>query len=164
VCPEPEQLRPALDRAQHQLDSRPAEACRQHASAESTGELIKLEEMLSDAADAAKEAISIRRRLGAERDRDNEPTPPAQGSDLGPAAGVRNFVDGEGRAWHVWEVAPEQLTARLRPGTYAGDYQSGWLAFESDDGNERRRLPGHPRDWREFGAAEIEALCRDARR
>lgn len=125
---------------------------------------MRLEEVLTDAADAAKEAISIRRRLGAERDRDAEASAPqGQGSDVAPVAGVRNFVDGEGKAWHVWEVAPEQLTARSRPGTYAGDYQSGWLAFESDEGSERRRLPGYPRDWRELGAPEIEALCRGAR-
>jgi hypothetical protein len=74
---------------------------------------------------------------------------------------VRDFVDAEGRTWHVWEVPPEQLSGR-RPGAYAGDYETGWLAFESVDGHERRRLPRYPRDWRELGTSVIEALCRDA--
>jgi len=163
VCPEPEQLRPALDRAQNELDSRLAEACGQHGSDESTGELIKLEEILTEAALAAKEAISIRRRLGVERDKDaSAAQSQAEGSELGPPVGVRDFVDAEGRAWHVWEVPPEQLSARSRPGVYAGEYQSGWLAFETADGEERRRLPRYPREWREIDGQGIESLCREA--
>ncbi len=162
VSAEPEQLKPALERAQHELGARLNEACTEHAPDESTGELIKLEELLSDAAQAAKEAISIRRRLGVERERraaiaQNEQ--PARGPD----EGVREFVDTDGRAWQVWEVPPEQLSARSRPGAYAGDYESGWLAFESPDGGERRRLPHYPRHWRELDATSIERLCQEAR-
>lgn len=168
MCPEPEQLRPALERAQTELDSRLAEACEKRAGDESTGQLIRLEELLTDAAHAAKEAISIRRRLGAERRRDAPPEGPALAaiSSVHPegesAEGIRNFVDANGRLWHVWEVPPEQLSARARPGTYAGDFEGGWLAFEARDGSERRRLPGYPRDWRHLANEKIEALCCDA--
>ena len=159
---EPEHLKPALERAQTELDARLNEACTQHAADESTGELIRLEEILSDAAQAAKEAISIRRRLGVERQRRSEPVQAEEGHE-GPGEGVREFVDMHGRAWQVWEVPPEQLSARSRPGAYAGEYESGWLAFESPDGGERRRLPQYPRNWRELDLEAIERLCRDAR-
>ena len=162
MCPEPEQLRPALDRAQTELDARLTEACTEHTPDESTGELIKLEEILTDAAHAAKEAISIRRRLGVERAKTGSADASASdASTLDSDQGVRDFVDAEGRTWHVWEVPPEQLSGR-RPGAYAGEYETGWLAFESVDGGERRRLPRYPRDWRELGPGAIEALCRDA--
>lgn len=162
MSPDPDPLKPALERAQTELDARLAEACTKHAADESTGELIKLEELLTDAAQAAKEAISIRRRLGVERDRGTtaERVDGGTGESEG---GVRDFVDATGRTWHVWEVPPEQLSARSRPGAYAGEYETGWLAFESVDGAERRRLPNYPRTWRELGAEGIEALCRDAR-
>lgn len=159
---EPEQLRPALERAQMELDARLTEACTNHVADESTGELIKLEEVLSDAAHAAKEAISIRRRLGVERERQSA----VEGQEAaaeGAEEGVRDFVDMQGRAWQVWEVPPEQLSARSRPGAYAGEFESGWLAFESPDGGERRRLPHYPRNWRELAPDAIERLCRDAK-
>jgi hypothetical protein len=165
VCPEPEPLRPALERAQTELDSRLAEACEHHEADESTGQLIKLEELLTDAAHAAKEAISIRRRLGADRQRQAPETrhPSDHESLEEKAAGIRDFVDADGRTWHVWEVPPEQLSVRARPGTYAGDFEGGWLAFEAEEGGERRRLPGYPRDWQQLANDRIEALCREAR-
>ena len=162
MSPEPEHLKPALARVQTELDERLSEACSQHAADESTGELIKLEEILTDAAQAAKEAISIRRRLGVDREREAA-TGQAEPRNADESEGVRDFVDATGRAWHVWEVPPEQLSARSRPGAYAGEYETGWLAFESVDGAERRRLPHYPREWRELDTDAIEALCRDAR-
>ena len=59
----PESLRPILDDAQTRLEQHLDEVCHEKPSAESTGELIKLEETLSLAAEAAKEAISLRRRI-----------------------------------------------------------------------------------------------------
>lgn len=162
--PEPEQLRPALERVQNELDSRLAEACENHGADESTGQLIRLEELLTNAAEAAKEAISIRRRLGADRRAFSTEAPGAHGEAAADTVeGIRDFVDANGRLWHVWEVPPEQLSARARPGTYAGDFEGGWLAFESGDGAERRRLPGYPREWREMTNDLIEGLCRDAK-
>ena len=168
MSPEREQLKPALERAQSELDANLAEACDSHAADESTGKLIRLEELLTDAAAAAKEAISIRRRLGADRQRDSssEEPPTEAGASARPpdesAEGIREFVDANGALWRVWEVPPEQLNARARPGPFAGDFQGGWLAFESADGSERRRLPGYPRDWYHLANENIEALWRDA--
>jgi hypothetical protein len=182
VRPEPDHLRPALERAQTELDARLAEACENHDADESTGQLIRLEELLTDAAHAAKEAISIRRRLGVDRreavaasfptqtakpERQESRDVGAGGQQAGappndPVEGIRDFVDAAGKVWHVWEVPAEQLSARARPGTYAGEFEGGWLAFESGDGTERRRLPGYPRDWHRLPNERIEALCRDA--
>jgi hypothetical protein len=168
VCPEPEQLRPALERAQTELDANLAEACDNHAADESTGKLIRLEELLTDAANAAKEAISIRRRLSADRERDAAPEGPPTVGDAsahapqGAAEGIRDFVEANGTLWRVWEVPPEQLNARARPGPFAGQFEGGWLAFESADGSERRRLPGYPRDWYHLANEQIEALWQDA--
>lgn len=162
MCPEPEQLKPELVRVQTELSARLHEACERKVTDESTGELIRLEGILTEAADAAKEAISIRRRLGAERAKDaltdRSQTVP---SDRTAAEGVREFSDPSGRVWQVWEVPPEQLDAS-KPGAYAGNYETGWLAFEAVDGLERRRLPRYPREWRALGDVAIAELCRDA--
>ena len=169
MSPEPEQLKPALERAQNELDSRLAEACENHGADESTGQLIRLEELLTNAAQAAKEAISIRRRLGADRRRESDHDDTGRSSSGAEEVatdtfeGIRDFIDANGCLWHVWEVPAEQLSARARPGTYAGDFEGGWLAFESGDGTERRRLPGYPREWRDFTNERIEALCREAK-
>lgn len=65
----PESLRPVLKDAEERLIQHMSEVCHtSHVSDESTGELIKLEETLSMAAEAAKEAISIRRRIGTRGD------------------------------------------------------------------------------------------------
>ena len=169
MSPQPDHLKPALERARTELDARLAEACENHSADESTGKLIRLEELLTEAAQAAKEAISIRRRMGADRRKDDAPATAPSADDLAPrpsaeaVEGIRDFIDATGRLWHVWEVPPEQLSARARPGTYAGEFEGGWLAFESGDGGERRRLPGYPRDWHHLPNDRIEALCRDAR-
>jgi hypothetical protein len=59
----PESLRPILDDAQTRLEQHLDDVCKDNPRTESTGELIKLEETLSLAAEAAKEAISLRRRI-----------------------------------------------------------------------------------------------------
>lgn len=65
----PESLRPVLKEAEARLVQHMSEVCENdHLPDESTGELIKLEETLSMAAEAAKEAISIRRRIRARGD------------------------------------------------------------------------------------------------
>lgn len=65
----PESLRPVLKDAEERLVQHISEVCQNdHLPDESTGELIKLEETLSMAAEAAKEAISIRRRIRSRGD------------------------------------------------------------------------------------------------
>ena len=60
----PESLRPVLRQVEEELVEQLDEVCdRQDVAGESTGELIKLEEALSEAAKIAKETISLRRRI-----------------------------------------------------------------------------------------------------
>jgi hypothetical protein len=60
-------LRPQLDRIEEKLQDSIEEVCEQPPVARvNTGELIKIEESLAIASEAAKEAVSIRRRLGAD--------------------------------------------------------------------------------------------------
>ena len=57
-------LRPMLEDAELDLQIRVDEVCEEpRISKETTGELIRLEESLSLAAEAAKKAVSLRRRL-----------------------------------------------------------------------------------------------------
>ena len=69
-----EALRPQLEKAEQQLDRTLEEVCVTPAAARlDTGELIRVEESLALATEAAKEAVSIRRKMHADRDRTTSP-------------------------------------------------------------------------------------------
>ena len=76
-----EPLRPQLEKAEQQLDRTLEEVCEAPAAARlDTGELIRVEESLALATEAAKEAVSLRRKMHADRaragsDADDEPPP-----------------------------------------------------------------------------------------
>jgi hypothetical protein len=164
---EHDQLPTTLRAVEDELALRLRDACSKvRVSEESTGELMRLEDTLLDAARAAKQAVSVRRRLRsrAEAARDALAQPVASGSDAftdgaDPVAvsdvAVRNLVDPSGLEWQVWEVSPSVLT---RTGAVLSDYREGWLAFESVDGVRHRRLPGFPREWTKLSNLELEAL------
>jgi hypothetical protein len=59
--------------------------------------------------------------------------------------GLREFVDDRGVAWKVWDVRAETMHPKTAAELFLGDYQEGWLAFES--ATERRRLAQFPDDW-----------------
>lgn len=66
-------LRPKLQDVERKLDQTLDQVCEEPpASKLDTGELIRVEETLALAAEAAKEAVSIRRRMRADRQRDVE--------------------------------------------------------------------------------------------
>lgn len=72
---------------------------------------------------------------------------------------VREFVDGEGKAWRVWCILPESIHPVTRAEDYLADcYQLGWLVFESASADEKRRLCPFPRDWESANEAELRAL------
>jgi hypothetical protein len=74
---QPQQLRPKLQQAEQQLDRTLEEVCETpNPSKLDTGELIRVEETLALAAEAAKEAVSIRRKMRADAER----SAPARGS------------------------------------------------------------------------------------
>jgi hypothetical protein len=134
-------LRPKLERAQETLQMALDQACSADLGDADTGELIRLEEVLAIANEAAKEAVSVRRRLGRSRP--------------GTAEGHREIEDATGVRWMVFAVYPSTTTserARLRE-----PYTTGWLAFDS--GMETRRLAPVPNDWMHFSDAELAAMC-----
>ena len=58
---------------------------------------------------------------------------------------VRDFVDLKGVKWRVWPVTPSSIQPKTAAEDYLGDYEEGWLCFESN--TERRRLAKYPRNW-----------------
>jgi hypothetical protein len=156
----PGPLVPELRDAELTLEHALAEACAvQPASKVDTGELIKVEEVLQIASEAAKRAVSLRRRRRAERAQRAERW--AMG-DAEAAASVgtthRAFTDVRGIWWDVFDVYPESRHAgrsQLR-----GTFQQGWLCFDS--GTEKRRLSPIPEDWRTVSDKELEQLAERA--
>ena len=72
---------------------------------------------------------------------------------------VREFTDNRGREWRAWDVAPESLDARIKDEDYlASLYYTGWVAFETKTGSEKRRLFPIPQGWSELPDRELEAL------
>ena len=177
-------LRPMLREAETDLAERLEEACAKHdVSRETTGELMRLEETLLEAARAAKQAVSVRRRLrslGASKDGataastgDSAATGgDRRGSGNGSATtaahaatspddepdSVRDFVDEHRVEWRVWEVIPGRGGAGTHTEHQLGAFQAGWLAFEAIESGDRRRLRDYPHDWNRLSNDELESL------
>lgn len=178
-------LRPMLREAETDLAERLEEACAKHdVSRETTGELMRLEETLLEAARAAKQAVSVRRRLrslGESKDgaaaasngdgaaTGDEHRESGDGSATTTAAhaatspddepdSVRDFVDEHHVEWRVWEVIPGRNGAGTHAEHQLGAYQAGWLAFEAIDSGDRRRLRDYPHDWNRLSNDELESL------
>jgi len=152
-----DQLQPELREAAETLEQALAEACAAKAAREAdTGELIKVEEMLALASEAARRAIAIRRkaRLQAEAAAARgEPVQPL--SDQVESVSHRLFDDKRGVRWDVWAVYPEARPSQLS--ALPGTFRSGWLVFES--GAEKRRLSPIPTNWQALPPSELERLC-----
>ena len=161
---EPEPLQPMLEEVEAELEQRLEKVCElSDVREESTGEYMRLEEQLLEAAQAAKQAFSLRRRLRAQRESDETEAPPAKGAG-GPAAidgAVRTITDGDGTEWRVWAVTPQRMRSNPATSEHLGDYKDGWLAFERTDGSQRRRLPLYPGEWERVSPNELlELLAR----
>jgi hypothetical protein len=150
-------LEPELRDAELTLERSLAEACATGPAGKvDTGELIRVEEMLQVASEAAKRAISLRRRRRADKDQRTERTA-VGGAEVAAslAATHRTFIDTRGIWWDVFAVYPEARHTRLR-----GTFQQGWLCFDS--GTEKRRLSPIPDDWRAQSDAELARLAERA--
>lgn len=75
---------------------------------------------------------------------------------------IREFTDCGGRTWRAWPVTPN--TARARPSSIRtlGEFQEGWICFESVDDSMRRRLPRQAPRWSELRHEELERLLDEA--
>jgi len=151
---------PDLREAAETLEKALAEACAAKAARDAdTGELIRVEEMLALASEAARRAIAIRRqaRLDAEAGARGDPVVPPVADQSGSGA-HRLFDDRRGVSWDVWAVYPEARPSQVS--ALPGSFQSGWLVFES--ALEKRRLSPIPGNWQTAASDELERLCEQA--
>ena len=153
-------LQPELREAAETLEQALTEACASKTAREAdTGELIKVEEMLALAGDAARRSIALRRKARQQAEAAaarGEPVPPLR--DQAESASHRLFDDKRGVRWDVWAVYPEARASQLS--ALPGTFQSGWLVFES--GTEKRRLGPIPSNWQTLPPSELERLCEQA--
>lgn len=145
----PDPLGVALRQTEAELAEKLEEACTsdaRHVSEESTGELAKLSDSLLEAARVAKDVVSLRKRRRG-----------ARGDDPGEGEAIREFVDREGKAWRAWAVTPT-FSRRSKRDATLGEFEHGWLAFETLDEDARKRLPHYPPDWVTMSEARLQEL------
>lgn len=159
----PEPLATELREAETTLKTTLQEACASDVTRADTGELIRVEEMLAIASDAAKRAISIRRRRGhgARNQRrpvagDEPGVETANHPDV--IAEHRHFTDDGGTEWMVRAVMPSEDDPRQA--RLLGSFQHGWLAFESEDA--KRRLSPIPDEWEQLDDVGLRQLWQRA--
>ncbi len=67
---------------------------------------------------------------------------------------LQTFTDESGVRWRVWKVDMPSARAHLME----ANFRTGWLVFEREDGQERRRLSQVPEDWESLGAVRLNQL------
>ena len=75
----------------------------------------------------------------------------------------RSFTDSVGVDWTVREIDSPTLTQTLAKVLNTDRRRSGWLVFESSEGDKRRLVP-YPPDWRTVSTFELERWCMRATR
>jgi len=76
---------------------------------------------------------------------------------------AREFRDGDGREWRVWDVRPDDLNPRTKDEDYLAQlYYTGWMVFETKAGDDKRRLYPIPKGWQEIPEPELEVLLQKA--
>ena len=135
-------LRPRLEEAQKALDAALEEACEIDVQGADIGDIMRLEEQLTVAREAANNVIAALRRLRPDR-----PVVDESSSDR-----HRVFVDDRGVQWDAFPVHPSRTTGRQ---TLPPPYDKGWLAMQCPEGV--RRITPIPDGWRECSR---EDLCR----
>ena len=169
----PEPLEPILQEAEEQLSRRLREACEAEAGGienKTAAEIREIEDALLSAAVAAEHMLALRRQVVMRADQaskeeaipGSEPAPEAQPQESKhQVPGVREFYDSEGHLWRAWPVTPG--VARTAQKTrYLGEFQQGWICFESLDSSTRRRLPCTRSRWEETDDEGLEKLLRQA--
>lgn len=90
----------------------------------------------------------------------DEPQPPQGADQFGTT--VREFTDCRGRTWRAWPVTPGSARAGQPSRRTLGEFQEGWICFESMDDSARRRLPRREARWSELRVEELERLLDQA--
>ena len=65
------------------------------------------------------------------------------------------FVDDRGLCWRVWHVETPAASAHLLDASF----RTGWLVFEREDEQERRRLSQVPDGWASLSPERLALLC-----
>ncbi|MFN2563882.1 MAG: hypothetical protein ABR499_02565 [Gemmatimonadaceae bacterium] len=151
---------PELREAETRLEHALIEACASKPANEAdTGELIRVEEMLAIATDAAKRAVSLRRKRRADGGARGAQAALTQAEAVAsPGAAHRVIRDERGATWDVFAVHPEP-----RPSPHSqlrGTFQQGWLCF--DGLAEKRRLSPIPDDWQSMSDEQLAGLANRA--
>ena len=156
---ETEPLQPALDKAQKTLEVALEEACGVDLSKIDTGELIRIEETLVSASQAAKDAVSLRLRRRTQRAHGGAGSARGGAATEEPAPIThRVFDDIRGKRWHAFAVHGSEATVE-RAGL-PDAFKHGWLVFESKE--EVRRVAPIPEKWEELSIDELRQLCYSA--
>jgi hypothetical protein len=154
----PDNFRPQLDEAHRTLEDALSQASRIRVRDADTGELIRIEEVLAIANEAAREAITARRQIRREpgfKRSDREHLP---GDDSGNSSVETHRIveDARGVRWDVFAVYP---SADMPAEAVPPELEDGWLAFDS--GMERRRTPV-PNRWLRMSDDDLLKLCGEA--
>ncbi len=163
-------LKTLLEDTEDELRSRLHAACEAEAkgvSTETTADIRRLEDDLLAAAVAAKQTIAVRNHMQrtAHAEEPERPVKAAVAPTRPPRSdtqrsrttastaeqserkvmGVREFTDDRGKPWRAWSVVPG--LSQGSSGQFLGDFQSGWICFESLGSSARRRLPFPQSKW-----------------
>jgi hypothetical protein len=77
---------------------------------------------------------------------------------------LREFTDKRGVTWRVWDITPESLRELTGVAEYPAHlyrdelYRTGWLAFQSLSGTEKRSLSPIPPGWESLSGPELAEL------
>jgi hypothetical protein len=137
-----EALRPKLEQAQKALEAALDEACETDVADADSAELLRLEESLTVAREAARSVITTLQRLQGGQ----------QESAESRSERHRIFFDDKGVQWDAFPVYPSRATSGRT--TLPAPYHEGWLSIQCS--GEIRRLTPIPQGWTELSR---EALC-----
>ena len=84
--------------------------------------------------------------------------PQASRSTTARETGSMEFTDGLGVRWTVWEIENPGFSEKLLSLFPHPERRTGWLLFESANG-ERRRLSPYPANWRTLGNFGLATQC-----
>jgi hypothetical protein len=140
-------LRPRLEAARKALDAALEEACAIDAQDADAADLLRLEEQLTAAREAASNVIAALRHLG----------PEAQDAEVPLLQPHRFFVDDRGVQWDAFAVYPSRPKGKE---TLPAPYTEGWLAIQCPECV--KRVTPIPERWRECSPDEFGRILKTA--
>lgn len=152
---------PGLREAERIADSTLAEACATTPPSQAdTGELARIDELLSNASGAVKQALALRRRRRA--DEAEREAVRAGMADVEAEASAdathRIFRDARGTRWDVFAVYPD--ARRSVQWHLEAPYSEGWLCFDS--ASQKRRVSPIPDEWYRLSNQQLAQLAEGA--